>query len=106
MPVPYAGRHLADILSRTETAAGSAPQAAHYIGLVGYLDAIPALERILARLEARAIRAASRCHLHLQGSLMRRTLLPEIRTALRVYTGRKVITAEVAGSWDRPPHQL
>lgn len=50
---PYAGRHLADIaLDRTFPLA-ERKQAVLFIGAVGYLDAIPALERLAARLGAR-----------------------------------------------------
>lgn len=50
---PNAGRHLADILSDRNAPMAIREQAAQYIGLVGYLDAIPALERLSSRLESR-----------------------------------------------------
>jgi hypothetical protein len=50
---PYAGRHLADIaLDRTFPLA-ERKQAVLFIGAVGYLDAIPPLERLASRLAAR-----------------------------------------------------
>ncbi len=50
---PYAGNHLADILSSRKVPLNIRRHAARMIGLVGYLDSIPALERLLARLESR-----------------------------------------------------
>lgn len=50
---PNAGRHLADILSDRNAPMAIREQAALFIGLVGYLDAIPALERLSSRLESR-----------------------------------------------------
>jgi len=51
---PFAGRHLADIsLDRTLPLA-QRKQAVLFIGAVGYLDAISALERLSSRLEARS----------------------------------------------------
>lgn len=48
-----AGRHLADILTDRNAPMAIREEAAYYIGLVGYLDAIPALERLSSRLESR-----------------------------------------------------
>lgn len=50
---PYAGNHLADVLANRKTPLEIRRQAIRLIGHVGFLDAIPALERILARLESR-----------------------------------------------------
>lgn len=50
---PNAGRHLADILSDRNAPMAIREEAAYFIGLVGYLDAIPALERLSSRLESR-----------------------------------------------------
>lgn len=50
---PYAGKHLADILAERRNPLPIRRAAAQMIGRVGYLDAIPALERLAARLEAR-----------------------------------------------------
>jgi hypothetical protein len=49
----YAGHHLGDILADRDMPLAIRVQAVKMIGLVGYVDAIPALERILARLESR-----------------------------------------------------
>jgi hypothetical protein len=50
---PYAGNHLADILSDRKSPLSVRKQAGRMIGRVGFLDALPALERLSARLEAR-----------------------------------------------------
>ncbi len=50
---PYAGNQLADILTSRKAPLDIRRHAVRLIGLVGYLDAIPALERQLARLESR-----------------------------------------------------
>ena len=50
---PYAGNHLSSILSDRKIPLLIRQKAAHLIGLVGFLDAIPILERLAARLEAR-----------------------------------------------------
>jgi len=78
---PYAGNQLADILSSRKVPLDIRRYAVRMIGLVGYLDAIPALERQLARLETR---------LHGQQSLAfapvdmveDAALIPDIRRAL------------------------
>ena len=50
---PNAGRHLADILAERKNPLPVRCKATHFIGLVGYLDALPTLERLHQRLEAR-----------------------------------------------------
>lgn len=78
---PYAGNQLADILSSRKVPLEIRRYAVRMVGLVGYLDAIPALERQLARLETR---------LHGQTSLSfapvdmveDAELIPDIRRAL------------------------
>lgn len=49
----YAGNHLGEILADREMPLTVRIAAVKMIGLVGYVDAIPVLERILARLESR-----------------------------------------------------
>jgi len=49
----YAGTHLAQILSDRSAPADVRKQAAHYIGEIGYLDALPVLERMASRIESR-----------------------------------------------------
>jgi hypothetical protein len=50
---PYAGEHLAEILADRAQEFGIRERAARLIGRVGFLDAIPTLERLETRLEAR-----------------------------------------------------
>jgi hypothetical protein len=50
---PYAGSHLVDILTDAHAPLEIRQQGAILIGLVGYLDALPALEKLENRLEAR-----------------------------------------------------
>jgi HEAT repeat protein len=50
---PYAGNHLSDVLASRKTPQEIRRQAIRLIGQVGYLDAIPTLERIAARLDSR-----------------------------------------------------
>ncbi|MCI0519708.1 MAG: hypothetical protein L0Z70_05555 [Chloroflexi bacterium] len=50
---PFAGNHLLDIANSRKSALDIRRRAVHMIGRVGYVDAIPALERIQARLESR-----------------------------------------------------
>lgn len=50
---PYAGHNLANIMTDRKALLGVRKQAAYFIGRVGYLDALPALERTAARLESR-----------------------------------------------------
>ena len=78
---PYAGRHLADILSDRKLPLGVRRDAARFIGLVGYLEAIPALERIEARLDAR-ISGQQTMPFAPPGQPDESDLLPEIRAAL------------------------
>jgi HEAT repeat protein len=78
---PYAGRHLADILSERKMPLAVRRSATHFIGLVGYLDAIPSLERMLARLETRAA-GQQVMPFAPPGQPDEADLLPEIRTAL------------------------
>jgi hypothetical protein len=49
----FAGGHLAQILSNRNAPLSIRRQAANFIGRIGYLDALPALERLASRLENR-----------------------------------------------------
>lgn len=49
----YAGSHLSEILSNRDLPHEIRRQAAFYIGQIGYLDALPVLERLTNRLETR-----------------------------------------------------
>lgn len=50
---PYAGSHLADVACSRQAPIEIRRQAILLIGKVGYLDAVPSLERLLVRLESR-----------------------------------------------------
>jgi hypothetical protein len=50
---PYAGRYLGEILSDWKNPLPIRQKAIHFVGLVGYTEALPVLERLLDRLEAR-----------------------------------------------------
>ena len=50
---PHAGTHLAEIFSNRGAPLAVRQQAVHFVGQAGFLDTIPALERLAARLEAR-----------------------------------------------------
>jgi len=49
----FAGGHLSQILSNRSAPTDIRRQAAYYIGLIGYLEALPVLERLASRLESR-----------------------------------------------------
>lgn len=78
---PYAGRHLTDILSERKFPLAVRRAAVHFIGLVGYLEAIPPLERMLVRLEAR-VAGQQTMPFAPPGNPDEAELLPEIRSAL------------------------
>ena len=50
---PHAGNHLVDILCDNKVSLAVRKQAVQMIGRVGYLEALPALDRLAARLETR-----------------------------------------------------
>ena len=50
---PYAGHHLIDILNDSKASLSVRRMAAVMVGKVGYLDALPSLEKLQIRLEAR-----------------------------------------------------
>ena len=50
---PYVGRYLGDILTQWKNPLLIRQKAIYFIGLVGYLEALPVLERLFNRLEAR-----------------------------------------------------
>jgi HEAT repeat protein len=80
---PYAGRHLIDILKDRKIPIDIRRQAARMIGKVGYLDALPALEKLEGRVEARLFgQKAMSFAPHEKPNEAK--LLPAIRDALRV----------------------
>jgi hypothetical protein len=50
---PFAGRFLGDILTEWKHPLAIRQKAIHFVGLVGYMEILPVLERLLDRLEAR-----------------------------------------------------
>jgi hypothetical protein len=50
---PFAGRYLGDVLTEWKNPLAIRQKAIHFIGLVGYMEVLPVLERLLDRLEAR-----------------------------------------------------
>ncbi len=80
---PYAGNALADILGDRKTDLAIRKEAAYFIADVGFLDAVPELERIRGRLETR--QNGQRSMAFLPPSLGDEAeLLPDITKALQV----------------------
>lgn len=50
---PFAGKFLGDILTEWKNPLTIRQKAIHFVGVVGYMEALPVLERLLDRLEAR-----------------------------------------------------
>jgi hypothetical protein len=50
---PAAGKYLGDILTDWKNPLPIRQMAIHFVGLVGYLETLPVLERLLDRMEAR-----------------------------------------------------
>jgi len=50
---PFAGKYLGDIIAQWKNPLSIRQKAIHFVGLVGYMEALPVLERLLDRLEAR-----------------------------------------------------
>jgi hypothetical protein len=50
---PFAGKYLGDILTEWKNPLPVRQKAIHFVGLVGYMETLPVLERLLDRLEAR-----------------------------------------------------
>jgi hypothetical protein len=77
----YAGSHLAEILADRNASLELRRWAAHFIGQIGYLDALPVMERLLTRLESR-----KNCKNGLSDSIVGETdetsLLPPIQSAI------------------------
>lgn len=79
---PYAGAHLADILSDRKAPFEVRARAAQLIGQVGFLDALPALERLAARLEARQNGQGTMPFAPPPAAQNEVELLPAVKTAL------------------------
>jgi len=50
---PFAGKYLGDILTQWKNPLPIRQKAVYFVGLVGYLEVLPVLERVMNRLEAR-----------------------------------------------------
>ena len=79
---PYAGNHLASILADRKVPLMIRKQAAVFTGRVGYLDAIPALERIATKLETRLNGQQAMPFAPVDGYDNEITLLPPVKEAL------------------------
>jgi hypothetical protein len=80
---PFAGNHLVDIISDHKNPNEIRQQAALMIGKVGYLSALPALERLQARLETR-LQGQQRMNFAPSRPSKESSILPAIQEALRL----------------------
>jgi hypothetical protein len=78
---PFAGEHLVEIFTDRSNAQIIRKKAIYFVGLVGYLDGIPALERLDTRLEAR-LNGQQAMSFAQSSSADEEELLPVIRQAL------------------------
>lgn len=78
---PYAANTLADLLEDRRMPLPIRRQAARFIGRVGFLDALPALERVARRLESRQ-RSQAQMPFAPRPLLREEGLLPTVREAL------------------------
>lgn len=69
----FAGDHLKQILSARETPDEVRRQAAHYIGVLGFLEALPTIERMASRLTDRCGERDKDFYLELQNAIERLT---------------------------------
>ncbi|MBN2045458.1 MAG: hypothetical protein JW757_10595, partial [Anaerolineales bacterium] len=79
---PHAGTHLAEIFSDRGVPLAVRQQAVHFVGQVGFLEAIPALERLAARLEARRNGQVTMPFVSSASAQEENELLPEISQTL------------------------
>ena len=80
---PYAGVQLADILADRRHDIAVRQQAAHHIGEVGFMDALPVLRRLESRLETR-LGGQRQMPFAPPSALDETALLPSIKTALKM----------------------
>lgn len=80
---PYAGNHLTDILINRKFPLPIRQQAIHFISSVGYVDAIPGLERLAMRLESHLTGQQTMPFFPPSG-LDETALLPEVQAALNM----------------------
>lgn len=79
---PQAGLYLCDIVADRQNPVGVRKQAVHFIGQVGYIDAISTLERLKSRLESRLMGQQSMSFVSPSASAEESELLPAIEKAL------------------------
>lgn len=80
---PFAGNHLVDIVSDHKVPVEIRQQAAVMLGEVGYLSALPALERLAARLETR-VKGQQRMYFASEESPSESKLLPAVEEAINL----------------------
>ncbi|KAA3648680.1 MAG: hypothetical protein DWQ07_00335 [Chloroflexi bacterium] len=80
---PYAGVQLADILADRRHDVAVRQQAAHHIGEVGFMDALPVLKRLESRLETR-LGGQRQMPFAPPSAVDETALLPSIKTALKM----------------------
>lgn len=78
---PYGGTHLGVILMERRFEVRIRQKAAHMIGLVGFLDTLPTLERLVTRLQARLNGQQSMPFASVEGP-DESALLPDVQSAL------------------------
>jgi hypothetical protein len=78
---PYAGNHLTDILLNRKFPLAIRRQAVHFINRVGYVDAIPGLERLAIRLESH-LNGQQTMPFFPSSEMDETALLPEVQAAL------------------------
>jgi hypothetical protein len=78
---PYAGEHLVEIFNDRTIVQNIRKKAIYFVGLVGYLDGIPALERLETRLETR-LNGQQTMSFAQSSSVEEEELLPIVRQAL------------------------
>jgi hypothetical protein len=81
---PFAGNHLAEILADRNITLPIRQQAAYFIGRVGFLDALPTLERLAARLGTRLSGQQSMPFAPPPSGQDESELLPVVQNALRL----------------------
>jgi HEAT repeat protein len=80
-PCPFACSHLLDILSDFKAPMPVRQQAANMLGRVGFLDALPSLERLAAKLDAR-LNGQKSMPFAPPSLAMEQELLPAVRNAI------------------------
>lgn len=79
---PFSGEHLVEIFSERTNALSIRKKAINFVGLVGFLDAIPALERLETRLQSR-LSGQQAMPFAQSSSVSEEELLPAIQETLK-----------------------